>query len=455
MQAFSASSALLPSRRTGPVASSRTEAYGQKLRTRTLLRPRPSRVRFEVIAGIRDVWEEDTERKLSQMRLQEMTYEQRMKWEKIQKRKKNEEWASVKWDQTSIAAGNTNITAGAKKGAIPDVFAGNFLGKDADFVFDYRMAKTKALRNIEGDFYVPKEFEERIVTHIVKNMIMHTLDKVQVPLILGVWGAKGEGKSFGVELVLKKMGVEPVVMSAGELESKNAGEPAALLRRRYIEASNEIFKGKMCVLMINDLDAGIGRLSYNTQYTVNMQTFSGALMNIADNPDNVQLSEYIKEKTKRVPIIITGNDLSTVYAPLLRDGRMDKFYWKPSFEDRVEVAFCMFKEEGLSREDVRELLTRYPGQSTDFIGAIRARMYDDSIMQYIKQVGVSELGKRLVNAKDPLPTFEKPKLGLGEIMAIAEDLAKEKEYVNKIRLVEEYVSDYNPYASKGVGLRMK
>jgi len=35
-------------------------------------------------------------------------------------------------------------------------------------------------------------------------------------------------------------------MSAGELESGNAGEPAKLIRQRYREASDIIKKGKMC-----------------------------------------------------------------------------------------------------------------------------------------------------------------------------------------------------------------
>ena len=45
-------------------------------------------------------------------------------------------------------------------------------------------------------------------------------------------------------------------MSAGELESGNAGEPAKLVRQRYREASDIIKKGKLCSLFINDLDAG-------------------------------------------------------------------------------------------------------------------------------------------------------------------------------------------------------
>jgi hypothetical protein len=34
-------------------------------------------------------------------------------------------------------------------------------------------------------------------------------------------------------LAFKKLGITPIVMSAGELESGNAGEPAKLIRQRY------------------------------------------------------------------------------------------------------------------------------------------------------------------------------------------------------------------------------
>lgn len=33
----------------------------------------------------------------------------------------------------------------------------------------------------------------------------------------------------------------------------------------------------------------------------------------------------------------TGNDFSTLYAPLIRDGRMEKFYWEPATEDIINI----------------------------------------------------------------------------------------------------------------------
>ena len=40
---------------------------------------------------------------------------------------------------------------------------------------------------------------------------------------------------------------------------------------------------------------------------------------------------------------MTGNDFSTLFAPLIRDGRMTKFYWQPSREDLVNILFQMYK----------------------------------------------------------------------------------------------------------------
>lgn len=156
----------------------------------------------------------------------------------------------------------------------------------------------------------------------------------------------------------------PIVMSAGELESGNAGEPAKLIRQRYREAADIIRKGKMCCLFINDLDAGAGRLGGTTQYTVNNQMVNATLMNIADNPTNVQLpGMYNKEENPRVPIIVTGNDFSTLYAPLIRDGRMEKFYWAPTRDDRIGVCQGIFRTDGVLKEDIIKLVDTFLGQS--------------------------------------------------------------------------------------------
>ena len=48
-----------------------------------------------------------------------------------------------------------------------------------------------------------------------------------------------------------------------------------------------------------------------------------------------------------MPIVCTGNDFSTLYAPLIRDGRMEKFYWNPTREDRIGITTGIFADDGL------------------------------------------------------------------------------------------------------------
>ena len=79
-----------------------------------------------------------------------------------------------------------------------------------------------------------------------------------------------------------------------------------------------------------------------------------------------------QEEIPRVPVVCTGNDFSTLYAPLIRDGRMEKFYWAPTREDRVGVCMGIFQHDGVTRGEVETIVDTFPGQSIDFFGALRA-----------------------------------------------------------------------------------
>merc|ERR1740127_293533 len=252
-------------------------------------------------------------------------------------------------DQQDIARG---------RGMVDPLFQGGFGQQGTQNAIlssdEYISQGLKDLSNIEDGFYISKAFLDKFTLHIAKNFM--ELPKIKIPLILGIWGGKGQGKTFQTELGYKKLGISPIVMSAGELESGNAGEPAKLVRQRYREASDVIKKGKMCSLFINDLDAGAGRLNDSTQYTVNNQMVNATLMNIADNPTSVQLpGMYNTESIPRVPIICTGNDFSTLYAPLIRDGRMEKFYWNPNRKDRIGVCMGIFQPDDIALNDVERL----------------------------------------------------------------------------------------------------
>jgi ribulose bisphosphate carboxylase small subunit len=287
-------------------------------------------------------------------------------------------------------------------------------------------------------FYIAPQFLDKLAIHITKNYL--NLPNVKVPLILGVHGRKGEGKSFQCDLVFERMGLEVVYMSAGELESPDAGDPARLIRLRYREAGELVkVRGKMAVLMINDIDAGVGRVDGMTQYTVNTQLVHGTLMNIADNPTNVQLpGNYNSDPTQRIPIIVTGNDFSTLYAPLIRDGRMEKYYWEPSRADRIGIVSGIFQVDRVAEQDIEQFVEAFPEQSIDFFGAVRSRLYDEQVQQLIRSVGVEQISARVVNGMEALPEFRRPDFSVGHLLEVGQAMVREQKRIQELRLVEAY-----------------
>jgi hypothetical protein len=190
----------------------------------------------------------------------------------------------------------------------------------------------RTFANLVGDYYVAPSFLNAVADHLVKNALIDagSFDpQTRVPLILGIWGGKGQGKSFQTELALRKLGAECVVMSAGEMEDEWAGVPGKRIRERYRAAADlGRVRGKLTALIINDIDAGAGVFK-DTQRTVNTQMVIATLMAACDDPNHVPgpgdwrvaVDGVVKvPHHRRVPIILTGNDLSRLFAPLLRDG---------------------------------------------------------------------------------------------------------------------------------------
>ncbi|PRW44880.1 ribulose bisphosphate carboxylase oxygenase chloroplastic isoform C [Chlorella sorokiniana] len=375
---------------------------------------------------------------------------------------------------------NINVSHGQTAGMIDSLFVGDRLGHSADIADgSLRTYEFRTFNNIQGDYYIAPRFLEKVAMHIAKNFLMDSGSfdpSTKVPLILGIWGGKGQGKTFQTELCFKKLGVEPVIMSAGELEHEWAGTPGKMIRERYRRAA-EVSKvhGKLSCLMINDLDAGIGHFENtqrdagighfeNTQITVNNQMVVGTLMNICDNPKQVSVGQGWAETDiiKRIPIIVTGNDFSTVFAPLVRDGRMDKYYWHPTEEDLVAILHQMYRDDGLSEGDMATLLRTFPNQTLDFFGALRASTYDQQIRDWIKKdvvhgeiaeenENMRELGRRLL-AQEGLPQFEPVDLTLAMLLEEGRRLVQEQEMVNSMRLSDEYLKKQRKMGRSMIGL---
>jgi len=62
---------------------------------------------------------------------------------------------------------------------------------------------------------------------------------------------------------------------------------------------------------------------------VNNQSVIGTLMNICDDPERVSIGQdwIEQDMIRRTPIVVTGNDFTKMFAPLIRDGRMASGAW--------------------------------------------------------------------------------------------------------------------------------
>lgn len=85
---------------------------------------------------------------------------------------------------------------------------------------------------------------------------------------------------------------------------------------------------------------------------------------------------------------------------------MEKFYWAPTREDRVGVCMGIFKEDGITRGEVEQIVDTFPGQSIDFFGALRARVYDDAVRKFVQDIGSENIGARLVNSREGKVSFQ-------------------------------------------------
>ena len=231
---------------------------------------------------------------------------------------------------------------------------------------------------------VSARFRREIELHLIRNLVRYPL--AGTPLLLAIHGAPGTGKSFQLDQILMDLNVTVVPISSADLESDRANDPAKLIRRSYLDLAEKMqMEGiPACAIVINDLDAGLGDWGELVQTTVNRQLVLGELMHLSDRPDAVEGSP-----NQRVPIFITANDLSKIYAPVTRAGRMKKFHWAPTASELMHILQSVYKD--LPQSDVASILERFPDRPiTFFVDALNAAI-DESIGHLLETADTKSL----------------------------------------------------------------
>lgn len=241
---------------------------------------------------------------------------------------------------------------------------------------------------------IPTSFERAIGLHLFLNL--HPRPDAGAPLLLGIHGPPGEGKTFQCVAVLERLGLEVIPVSGGLLESPDAGRPAAVIREAYEQASRIRSKsGVPAVVIINDIDTAVGDWGPLVQTTVNRQIVLEELMNLADTPNQMD-----GRTVHRSPIILTGNDFTKLYAPLLRFGRMSLFEWKPGAAEKTRIINGIFPE--VSATDCETLVESFPEQPIAFFAQLRHVLREDVIWDYMQRNGVDTVLDALLSGAAPV-----------------------------------------------------
>ena len=201
---------------------------------------------------------------------------------------------------------------------------------------------------------IPQRFVDQINAHLMGNY----LQIENYPLILAIMGKPGTGKTWQLRTLLCNYAIEIYSISSADLESDKAGQPAKLLKTKYVDASLMIKNKKKAALVIDDIDTTVGEWENNTG-TVNHQSILAFLMHLADNP------YYIEEigSVNRVPIFITGNQFERLYEPLRRPERTTRFDWEPSLEEKESIIASVFKVDIDTAKKINNL---FPEESIAF-----------------------------------------------------------------------------------------
>lgn len=203
--------------------------------------------------------------------------------------------------------------------------------------------------NLIDESNIPQRFRKEIELHIFKNYYANTHHEFKTPLILAISGPPGVGKTYQTQKILGDIGIKNVGISGSEFENEYAGIPAKNILKTYRDVADDVYYKKISygAIIIDDIDAALGGWGDLVQYTMNRQLIIKALIDLADNPyeltvtDDEQIMHY---EVCRIPIIITLNDETKMYEPLMRNGRTKTFPWIPNIDEIAYILDSLFKD---------------------------------------------------------------------------------------------------------------
>lgn len=275
----------------------------------------------------------------------------------------------------------------------------------------YRPKELKPVRNGKqmNPIFLDKEFEERILLHIVSN----SLQKNLASCFLAIEGKMGEGKTVQTINTCFKHGIHVYYFSssqlAGNLERDSVKELEATYNYLVEHDGDDVFN----VIIIDDFHLSVASCESNVSRTVNSQILTDYLMSIADTTK--------ASPGKKIPIILIANTFENLYSPLTRDGRMNLFKWEPSKEQKKELICKMFRDilkDGIT-EEFEELIQEYLEEPLSFFGEVKNDIYIKVIENNLKDENFADLYELVNKLNEDMHIYDKKFVEVNQIRELA------------------------------------
>lgn len=208
--------------------------------------------------------------------------------------------------------------------------------RDAYKTFDISTENKYQIFKYGDAFYstlnVLKRFKNTILTHVI-SIYLQNNDKYLPPLFLVVEGTAGEGKTSQSIASCIQHGITVIYISASQLSGSHEHDAIDVMESVYKKAIDMRRQGDKVAIIVDDFHLSNASVDANVKKTINSSLLTGYLMNLTQN----------KEEEK-IPIILTGNDFSQVYSPLIRAGRADRFEWSPNYDEKKYIVENIFRD---------------------------------------------------------------------------------------------------------------
>lgn len=263
------------------------------------------------------------------------------------------------------------------------------------------------------NIFVPRRFEDTVACHIIAPYLEKS-EYYKPPVYLAIKGAAGEGKTAQTIATCTQKGFYIIYVSASSLSGSHENEAKEKLQRIYSHAL-QLREKELVAIIIDDFHKGIVNEDSNVKRTINTDVLIGYMMNIAEHNGIVH-----------IPIILTANDLSNIYAPLLRTGRADIFLWEPKPEEKQEIAYKILNAlvSEKSEKEFSRFYRKFSNENVAFFAQLKNQWRKNLLKEAIHTISVfNEASITRINSF--VASFES-KLTYAGLMHIAESVIKER-----------------------------